>query len=297
MFIIRSNRMWFALALTCSLFNALQGAYGKRILDRIHPAVLTWAMFAYDLPIMALVLAIDGIPVIRPGFWPALAVTLTINLIAVTLYIQAIKLSPLSLTIPLLAFTPIFLVLTAFIVLGERPTALGLVGILFIVLGAYFLGMEGRFRHVLDPLRHLTRERGSLLMLTVALLWGGSAAADKAALLNSSPIFFVFAFYLLYTLLYLPILRWRAGPDVGQVTRRAPALFLFALLGGIMIISQMMAARMTLVSYVIAIKRAGMIFSIFLGYLFFGERHLGWRLGAAVLMVIGVCCLLLRVSP
>jgi drug/metabolite transporter (DMT)-like permease len=289
----RSARMWLALALTCSLFNALQGAYGKRLLERVNPYVLTWAMFLYDLPIMGLVLAIDGIPTIRPGFWPALAVTLGINLVAMTLYIQAIRHSPLSVTIPFLAFTPIFLVLTAFVSLGERPDALGLVGILLIVVGGYLLGMEGRFRGLLAPLRHIARERGSLLMLSVAFLWGVSAAADKAALLNSSPVFFVFAFHLLYSLLYLPILRWRAGPEMGQAFRRTPALFLFALLGGIMIISQMSAIRLALVSYVVAIKRAGMIFSILLGYLFFGERHIGWRLGAAVMMVVGVGCLLL----
>jgi uncharacterized membrane protein len=43
-----------------------------------------------------------------------------------------------------------------------------------------------------------------------------------------------------------------------------------------------------LVSSVIAIKRAGMVFSILLGYLFFGERHMALRLAAAGLMIVGV---------
>ena len=47
--------MWLVLALACSLFNALQGAYGKKILDRVDPYILTWAMFLYDLPIMGAV--------------------------------------------------------------------------------------------------------------------------------------------------------------------------------------------------------------------------------------------------
>jgi len=285
--------MWLALALICSLFNALQGAYGKRILERINPYVLTWAMFLYDLPVIGALLALDGIPAIRSGFWPALAVTLPINLLAVTLYFKAIKLSPLSLTIPLLSFTPIFLVLSAFVALGERPGPLGLVGIVLIVAGAYCLGLKGRLRNILDPLRYLGRERGSQMMMAVAFLWGVTAAADKAALMNSSPVFFVFTFHLLYALLYIPIVRWRAGPETVQIFRRAPALFLFALLGAIMIIAQMTAARLILVSYVIAIKRAGMVFSILLGYLFFEERHLGWRLAAAAVMVAGVCCLVL----
>ena len=130
-------------------------------------------------------------------------------------------------------------------------------------------------------------------MLAVAFLWGITAAADKAAMMNSSPIFYIFTFDLFYAFLYIPIVRWRAGSEMVQIVRRAPALSLFAVLGAIMIVSQMTAARLILVSYVIAIKRAGMVFSILLGYLFFGERHLGWRLAAAGLMVIGVCCLVL----
>lgn len=285
--------MWILLALLCSLFNALQGAHGKRILGHIDPYVVTWAMFPYALPLLILALWAAGLPSVKPSFWPALAVTLAVNLLAFTLYVRAIKLSPLSLTFPFLAFTPLFLVVTGSIALGELPDTLGIVGIVLIVVGAYVLNLDRLREGFLGPVRSIARERGSLLMLIVAALWAISATADKVALLNSSPFFFLVIFHLLFPVLYFPILRVKAIGRTRQLLSEAPALLAFAFLGALMLLFQMPAIRLTLVSYVIAIKRAGMIFSILLGYFFFGERQLKVRLAGASLMVAGVGCILL----
>jgi len=243
--------------------------------------------------VLLLALWVDGLPRVQPSFWPALAVTLCVNLLAFTLYVRAIKLSPLSLTFPFLAFTPLFLVLTGYVALGELPDALGVVGILFIVVGAYVLNLDKLKEGFLAPARNVARERGSLLMLIVAALWAISAAADKVALLSSSPFFFLVIFHLLFPVFYFPVLWVKARGQGRQVVRQAPALLVFAFLGALMVLFQMTAIRMTLVSYVIAIKRAGVLFSILLGYFFFGERHLKIRLAGALLMVGGVCCILL----
>jgi drug/metabolite transporter (DMT)-like permease len=285
--------MWIFLALLCSLFNALQGAHGKRILERIDPYLVTWAMFFHALPLLLVALWVDGFPRIQPSFWPALAISLGVNLLAVTLYVRAIKLSPLSLTFPFLALTPLFLVLTGYVALGELPDTLGAVGILLIVAGAYVLNLDKLREGLLGPVRSVVRERGSLLMIVVAALWGISAAADKVALLSSSPFFFLVVFHLLFSVLYLPVLRVKARGCGRQALREIPALLVFGSLGAIMILFQMAAVRIALVSYVIAIKRAGMIFSILLGYFFFGERHLKVRMAGAALMVAGVCCIVL----
>jgi drug/metabolite transporter (DMT)-like permease len=285
--------MWILFAILCSFFFALQGAHGKRILDRIHPYIVTWAMFAFAIPFLLLALAIDGLPRVRASFWPALTVTLGVNLLAVTLYVRAIKMSPLSLTFPFLALTPLFLVLTGYVALGELPDALGAVGIGLIVMGAYVLNLDKLEEGLLAPLRNIARERGSLMMVLVALLWGISAAADKVAVLNSSPFFFLAVFHVLFPVLYFPVLWLKTNQWKQQVIKEASALLAFAFLGAVMILFQMLAFRLALASYVIAIKRAGMVFSILLGYFFFGESHLKVRLLGGTMMVGGVCCILL----
>ncbi len=59
----------------------------------------------------------------------------------------------------------------------------------------------------------------------------------------------------------------------------------------------MLAIQLTLVSYVIAIKRAGMVLAVVFGYLFFKEKHLRARLTGAVLMAAGVAVLAVQSGP
>ena len=58
------------------------------------------------------------------------------------------------------------------------------------------------------------------------------------------------------------------------------------------ILAQMMAIQLTLVSYVIAIKRSGMLLSVLIGVAFFGERGLRQRLLGAAMMSAGVTLIL-----
>jgi uncharacterized membrane protein len=76
-----------------------------------------------------------------------------------------------------------------------------------------------------------------------------------------------------------------------------PRLFLLGLFAAIMILSQFTAIELTIASYVIAIKRAGMVLSVVFGYLFFKEKHLRARLTGAMLMATGVVVLTLQASP
>ena len=47
--------------------------------------------------------------------------------------------SPLSLTVPYLAFTPVLLIFTSYILLGETLAAQGIAGVMVVTLGGYFL--------------------------------------------------------------------------------------------------------------------------------------------------------------
>lgn len=285
--------MWALYAFLCSLFNAIHGAYGKKLLTRMDHYLITWAMFAFAFPFIATVLLIVGFPPVKPPFWFAMAVSLLVNCFAFTFYVKAIQLSPLALTFPFLAFTPLFLILTSYVTLGEAPNLRGGIGILLIVVGAYLLNLDRLRQGFLGPLRAIHRERGSLLMLMVAAIWGISASMDKMAVINSSPFFYLAVFHLVFPVVYLPILLVKSRESIFRIKREAPALLLFGGLGALTVGFQMMAIKLALVSFVIAIKRAGMVFSIALGYLFFQERGLAQHLVGAILMIGGVACILL----
>ena len=63
--------------------------------------------FFYGAPLCGIALLFTDIPEIGPGFFPTLSWLLPVNLIAIILHFRAIHISPLSLTIPFLSFTPV----------------------------------------------------------------------------------------------------------------------------------------------------------------------------------------------
>jgi len=165
--------------------------------------------------------------------------------------VRALSISPLSLTIPFLAFTPLFMLLTGWVVLREVPNAQGVAGILLIVAGAYAINIDKIRGGVLAPFKAIAREPGSRLMLIVAFIWSISSVYDKVATVNSSPAFYSSFFSVVYGLIYIPLLviGLRKMPLSRGTT---PRLFLLGFVFAVMIMAQMMAIEMTLASYVIA---------------------------------------------
>ena len=60
-----------------------------------------------------------------------------------------------------------------------------------------------------------------------------------------------------------------------------------------MLILQMRIIQLTLVSYVIAIKRLSIVFGVLFGYLIFKEKNIKERLAGASIMVAGAVLILL----
>jgi drug/metabolite transporter (DMT)-like permease len=82
--------------------------------------------------------------------------------------------------------------------------------------------------------------------------------------------------------------RWRA---LGAAAVPATSAAVLHVIAGCL---QMAALPLLAASYVIAIKRAGMLLGLIYGRLFFGEEHLAQRLLGAAVMVAGVLCITLE---
>ena len=115
-------------------------------------------------------LLLEGLPVVRSGFWSALIVSGTLLCATNILYVQALRDADLSLTAPLLTFTPIFMLVTSPLMLGEFPGPRGLLGMLLIVAGSYVLNLHARHRGWWAPFVALAEQPGSRCMLGVAFL-------------------------------------------------------------------------------------------------------------------------------
>ena len=104
------------------------------------------------------------------------------SIVSLIWFLRALSLAPISTTIPLLSFTPVWASLLGWLVFDEVPTAVDGVGILLIVLGT--IGLHTGFQP--SGFRQL-KSKGALYMLGVTILWSASLPIDKLALLHSSP--------------------------------------------------------------------------------------------------------------
>ena len=99
---------------------------------------------------------------------------------------KAIEKSDISKVMPMLSFTPLFLLVTSPVILGETIHLLGILGILFVVIGSYLLNLDLSKNSIFEPFKGLLREKGTRYMLIVSFLWSFSANFDKLSIQNSS---------------------------------------------------------------------------------------------------------------
>ena len=231
---------------------------------------------------------------------PTFLIYLTLDVSLITcvmwLYFRALQISPLSLCVPFLSFTPVFLIPSAFFVLGELPPPVKLLGVLLIVIGS--LAMHRRLFAVswLAPVRAIVKEKGSRYMLTVAFLFSITNPIDKKLVLMSD-VFTESAAYGLGLVLAFFLLGKRQHADFGAAIRNNKKwVALAGLFDAVSLLFQLASYAYISVVITVSIKRAGIILSVLAGWLFFREREITDKVIAASVMFCGVLILYLPLS-
>ena len=280
--------LWFIFAFLTALFEATKDVLSKKSLKDIDEYVVAWSLPCFALPFLLPLLLFTEIPPLGERFWLALVTGGTLYAFTLVLYMKAIKSSDLSITVPMLTFTPLFLLITSPLMVGEFPGIFGLIGIFLIVTGSYLLNINKKSHGYLAPFKALLKEKGPRLMLVVAFIWSITANIDKIGLQNSSPLFWVIAVDIYVALLMLPLCTFRRNRKTAQIRANWRALLTLGLFGGLTAVCQMTAISLTLVAYVISIKRTSAIGGVLFGYLIFKEKGIRARLVGAIVMVFGV---------
>ncbi len=276
---------WLILSLLTALSAASQDAWMKKFFSHFNPYEMAVLPFIFCLPLLITALFFIEIPELDQTFVIYFLMGLPINALSLILYMKAIKISPLSLTLPYLAFSPVFTIFTGYIFLGEKPELTGIIGVIIICVGAYILNLKKGLVSFFSPLKAIFKEKGSWLMIIVSILFSIAAPVGKKAILHSSPAFFSFTFFIAFTFFlsgcfYLKI----SFKDLIQ----DPVKGIFAgLLLFCHIIFHGFAVSMVNVTYMISVKRFSVIFGIIYGWLFFKEKNTVLRFTGALIMILG----------
>jgi drug/metabolite transporter (DMT)-like permease len=283
---------WFGLTLLSAFTLATADALSKRYLSHYRAGELVLVRFGVAGTLLLPVLLWQPWPALSLAFWGWIAVLLPLEIGAMWFYMRAIRESPLSLTLPYLAFTPVFNILTGYIFLDERVSSTGTAGIVLVVFGAWLLNVDAT-RHsrglvVLAPFRAIVHERGSLLMLLTAAIYSLTSVLGKVAMQHVTPAFFG-PFYFV-TLAFATALVF-ASRDVSSW--RALGRNPWAHLGigacmAVMVVTHFHAIEHIEVAYMVAVKRTSLLFGMLYGAWLFHEQGLTKNLAAGTLMVAGV---------
>jgi drug/metabolite transporter (DMT)-like permease len=279
--------IWFLLSLAAAISIAARDVSIKTYEDLAPPEIALLELF-WAVPYFLLGFILVETPSLDQTFWWTFILSIPLNISAYVLYLYAIKLSPISLAVPFLAFTPAFMILTGFFILGETINIWGGVGIGLIVLGGYVLHCKKKQANFFTPFSAFLREKGSWFMLIVAILFAFAAVIGKKAILHSSPLFFSYTFFLVFNITVLAGLLLGGKKDWKKILRNTPrGIWLGSLL--MMHISfHGLAIALSTAVYMVAVKRSSILFSVFLSWFILKETDIRYRGFGTVLMFVGM---------
>ena len=125
-------------------------------------------------------------------------------------------------------------------------------------------------------------------MLIVSFIWSVSANFDKIGINSSSVfqyIFFVNLFIFSGTTIFISV---KGKLNLSSVKLERKNLFFLSLMTTFTYFFHMMALSLTLVAYVVALKRTAGMITVILGFFFFKEVNFRSRLLGSAIMFIGI---------
>jgi len=275
-----------------SLGWAALDALRKSLASRCDPVPLAALLAGGQLPLFLAWVALSGSATVSAGYVLPGGATVALNVVANLLFLRAVRISPLSATIPFLSFTPVFSTVLSALLLDERPGLDDLGGIALVVVGAVLVNArwDGSARAAA-----LLHEPGSVLMTGVALLWSLTAVLDKRALAFASvPVHAAIQCAGVAAVLLAALTARRRVGELRCVVPVRGRLALALLAAGVGLAFQFLALRLTLVGIMEALKRSiGMLFAVGVGRVVFHEPLTPGKIAGVVLMSAGVVLIVL----
>ncbi len=279
----------FVSSLSWSLFDMSR----KRLSSSVSPAAAVVWLMLLQAPLFAGVALIE--PWTHPSssyWWPALA-SLTLNLLGNIWFIQAVRLAPLSLAVPVLSLTPVFSTLGGFLLLGEKTSARQALGIVIIVASTFFLGRASSRAH--PSVEERSRVvKGLALMAVVAFLFAVTPVFDKICLESLPSSQHAFIQSIASAAVLASVLKVRRQPlDLKGALSNGVWLATAVGFAALALFTQLWSIREVPVGHFDALKRSfGLIAALGLGLMVFKEPLTKAKIIAVVAIGIGIFILL-----
>src|SRR5262245_65797814 len=176
--------MWLLLSLAAALFQVLRNTAMKRLGHALDEYINVWGRFTFLLPFAFVASVLSGWPELKPGFFGwcvAFGVCQTLSTLALS---KALKLSQISLVTALWKVS-LLILLGLGALIGERPSVLGVTGVVLSALGVYLRNVRSAHISRCAPLRVLLADRGPRYTTLAAHLYPPSVTTLHEPILRS----------------------------------------------------------------------------------------------------------------
>jgi drug/metabolite transporter (DMT)-like permease len=278
--------MWLlpvALVLLSAALHAGWNFIVKRQDDKLFSG---WLTFLVPSVLLSPALVFTGLPSLAA--WPFLCASSLIHTLYMIGLVRAYHHGDLSVVHPVArGAAPLLVAVGAPVLLGERLSPMGLLGIGLVGGGIAWLGLSAR--------RSPGTTRGVLWALATAGTIAAYSMIDKAGVARAHPVAYVIVLLGLSGCILTPYVLWkRDARDVRAVWRRVwPSAVVGGVLSLLAYLLVLTAMRLAQVSYVAALRETSVVFAAALGARMLDEPYGGRRVVASAVVAGGLVLLVI----
>lgn len=217
-----------------------------------------------------------------------------ISILSAILFLKSLEISQLSLTIPLLSFTPFFSAIISSILLDEDLLKFQYFGIFIIIIGTMILYSKSlNFFDILYSFRIIIKNTGAKYMILVSFFWSLAPIIDKICFKYSSIEFHGLIQSLGVFLILIFLSKKEFKQELSMILKNYKLISVTMIIGVTATVLQFYAISLTFVSIMESIKRSiGQIFSIIFGKFFFNESITLNKILGVLILSLGIFCIL-----
>lgn len=283
------------LGLLASFFKSSKTITTKIASTDTNEYVTSFSTRLFSIPvfIIGVVMTDSFVLTYSNTFIQALSIN-SVSMVATTILIaKSLKISDISVISPLLAFVPVFVTIPSYLLLGEVPSNLAGFGIILVTLGAYVLNTSDADSGYLEPIKRVATDRGAQYIIVVLMIISVTPSIDKIGIQETSPLMWVLLTHTTASVLLL-IVSLLVGSKISRPLRNnIKILLLVGLSSSLIWVFQSYGYTLTQVSYIQALKRVSLVFSVIAGKFIFEEDNIRRRLISSLIILAGVFAIIL----
>lgn len=266
--------------------NPFANVLQKRLAASLHPLLINFFTYLI-LGVFCLFMA-NGVdwPALPAGFWIYGALMGVVSGAGDGFMVKALQHGELSVLGPVNAYKPVVGIIMGMIFLQEFPSVAGLLGVVLIISGSYYvLGTkEQRFSPA------IFRQKEIQFRLLALLFTGMGAVFLKKTILLSSVLAAFIAwcwFGTLFSFVFYLFERKHARRKEPVSVKETYSLLLLAVFIGLMQYTTNYVVDNMQVGYALALFQVSILVSLFFGHAFFQEKNLRRKLIGSIIMIVG----------